>query len=117
VTVRGDATALLRAAVNLVENAVRYAPAGGLVQLTAGREDGRGVLSVRDSGPGIPPEHAARVFEPFVRLDASRDRDSGGAGLGLSIARSIVVAHGGALTLDSPPGGGALFTMRLPVAA
>jgi heavy metal sensor kinase len=116
VKVRGHAAALRRAALNLVENAVNYTPAGGLVTLNVTREDHTGLLSVRDTGPGIPPEDRARVFEPFVRLDAARDRESGGTGLGLAITRSIVAAHGGTLTLDEVPEGGARFVIRLPAA-
>jgi len=116
VKVRGHAAALRRAALNLVENAVKYTPAGGLVTLNVGRDDDTGLLSVRDTGPGIPPADRTRVFEPFVRLDAARDRESGGSGLGLAITRSIVAAHGGTLTLDGAPGGGAHFVIRLPVA-
>ncbi len=116
VQVLGDASALRRATLNLVENAVKYTPSGGRVELTVGREDHAGILSVLDTGPGIPLEARARVFEPFVRLDADRGRETGGAGLGLSIARSIVTAHGGVLTLESPAAGGARFIIRLPAA-
>ena len=114
VTVLGDASALHRAARNLIENAVNYTPAGGLVELNVARENGTGLLSVRDTGPGIAPGDVTRVFEPFVRLDAARDRTSGGAGLGLSIARSIVAAHGGEITLETSVGHGSRFTIRLP---
>ena len=116
VKVRGHAAALRRAALNLLENAVKYTPSGGLVELNVSREDHTGLLTVRDTGPGIPREERARVFEPFVRLDAARDRESGGTGLGLAITRSIVAAHGGTLTLDDAPGGGARFVIRLPAA-
>lgn len=114
VTVLADAMALHRAARNLIENAVNYTPAGGLVEVNVARENGSGLLSVRDTGPGIAPDDVSRVFEPFVRLDAARDRASGGTGLGLSIARSIVVAHGGTLTLETSVGHGSRFTIRLP---
>ncbi len=114
VTVLGHASALHRAARNLVENAVNYTPAGGLVEVNVARDNGSGLLSVRDTGPGIAPGDVTRVFEPFVRLDAARDRASGGAGLGLSIARSIVAAHGGTITLETSPGHGCRFTIRLP---
>jgi signal transduction histidine kinase len=78
------------------------------------RENGTALLSVRDTGPGIAPGDVPRVFEPFVRLDAARDRASGGAGLGLAIARSIVAAHGGEITLQTSVGHGSRFTIRLP---
>src|SRR5439155_1213221 len=80
VTVLGDAAALQRAVRNLVENAVKFTPAGGLVEVNVDSRNASGVLSVRDTGPGIPPGDVERVFEPFVRLDAARDRESGGAG-------------------------------------
>jgi heavy metal sensor kinase len=116
VTVTGDGLALRRALRNLVENAVKYTPAGGKVELSLVREDGRAALSVQDTGIGIAPADAERIFEPFVRLDAARSRDTGGTGLGLAITRSIVTAHGGTLTVDSRPGAGSRFTIRLPLA-
>jgi heavy metal sensor kinase len=114
--VRGDATALRRVLLNLVENAVKYTPPGGKVELSLATGDGMASLSVSDTGIGVDPADAERIFEPFVRLDAARSRDTGGAGLGLAIARSIVAAHRGTLTLDSRPGSGSRFTIRLPLA-
>ena len=114
VPVEGDAAALQRAYRNLVENAVKYTPAGGKVELALTRQDGAARLSVRDTGPGIAPADAERIFQPFVRLDAARGRETGGAGLGLTIARSIVEAHGGTLSLESAPGAGSEFTIRIP---
>src|SRR5262249_25555281 len=101
VTVLGDAPSLHRAVPNPVETAVTYTRPGGLVEVNVDARTRGGMLSARDTGPGIAPADVERVFEPFVRLDAARDRESGGAGLGLSIARSIVTAHGGTLTLES----------------
>ena len=72
------------------------------------------VIRVRDRGPGIPEEELERVFEPFYRLESSRNRDSGGTGLGLSIARDVAQAHGGSLQLANAPGGGLEATLRLP---
>jgi heavy metal sensor kinase len=114
VTVRGDALALRRAVLNLVENAVKYTAAGGKVELSLTSGDGYAVLTVQDTGMGVAPADQERVFEPFVRLDAARARESGGTGLGLAIARAIAVAHGGTLTLESHPGAGSRFTLRLP---
>ncbi|HEU4439000.1 MAG TPA: ATP-binding protein [Methylomirabilota bacterium] len=114
--VRGDATALRRALVNLVENAVKYTPRGGKVELGLTTGEGVASLTVSDTGMGIEPADAERVFEPFVRLDAARSRDTGGAGLGLAIARSIVATHRGTLSLESRPGSGSRFTIRLPLA-
>ncbi len=111
-----DATALRRAILNLVENAVKYTPPGGKVELSLTRTDGSAAVTVQDTGPGIDPADAERIFQPFVRLDAARARETGGSGLGLSIVRSIVVAHGGTLTLESAPGAGCRFTIDLPLA-
>ncbi len=113
-TAQGDPAALERALLNLVDNAVRYTPAGGKVEISTAPADGWVDIAVQDSGPGIAPEDAARVFEPFVRLEAGRAREAEGSGLGLAIARSIVTAHGGTLTLDPTPGAGSRFTIRLP---
>jgi heavy metal sensor kinase len=114
--VRGDAAALRRALGNLVENAVKYTPRGGKVELGLTSSDGSAIVAVSDTGVGIDPADSRRIFEPFVRLDAARGRDIGGAGLGLAIARSIVAAHRGALEVESRPGAGSRFTIRLPLA-
>jgi len=116
VAVLGDAGSLRRALLNLVENGVKYTPAGGRVEVSVAAAAGEAVIAVEDTGPGIDPRDAGRIFEPFVRLDAARDRESGGSGLGLAIARSIVVAHRGTLEVERPALGGARFTIRLPVA-
>ena len=113
--VRGDASALRRALGNLVENAVKYTPRGGKVGLGLTADDGAAVVTVSDTGIGFPPADAERIFEPFVRLDAARGRDTGGAGLGLAIARSVVQAHGGTVSVESRPGAGSRFTIRLPL--
>ena len=113
-SVLGDVNALRRAVLNLVENGVKYTPPGGRVELSVVADGPEVVLAVEDTGPGIDAEDAARIFEPFVRLDAARARETGGSGLGLAIARSIVVAHRGAITVERAPGGGARFTIRLP---
>jgi signal transduction histidine kinase len=106
-----DPQALRRCLDNLIGNAVRY---GGCAEV--GIEDGEQCLriAVRDGGPGIPPEELERVFEPYYRLDGSRNRASGGAGLGLSIARNIARWHGGDIRLDNAPGGGLVAELRLP---
>jgi heavy metal sensor kinase len=115
-TVRADAGALGRAIRNLVENAVKYTPAGGKIELSLRTADGHALLAVEDTGIGVAPADAERIFEPFVRLDGARARETGGTGLGLAIARSIVVAHGGTLALEGAPGAGSRFTIRLPLA-
>jgi signal transduction histidine kinase len=115
-TVRGDPTALRRALLNLVENTIKYTPPGGKVELGLATGNGMAVVTVSDTGIGLDPADADRIFEPFVRLDAARARDTGGAGLGLAIARSIAVAHGGTLWVESRPGAGSRFVLRLPLA-
>jgi signal transduction histidine kinase len=112
--VTGDSLALGRALLNLVDNAVRYTPAGGKVEVSSRPGDGWVEISVQDTGPGIAPADAERVFQPFVRLDPGGTGDREGTGLGLAIARSVVTAHGGTLTLASTPGAGSRFTIRLP---
>ncbi len=106
----GKPMALKRCLTNLISNATKF---GGGV--SAQVEDGSAVvIRVRDEGPGIPPEHLARVFEPFYRVESSRNRDTGGTGLGLCIARDIAQAHGGALTLQNLPQRGLQATLTLP---
>ena len=112
----GDAGALRRALGNLVDNAIKYTPAGGKVELSLLAGEGQARIVVRDTGIGIDPADAARIFDPFVRLDAARSRDAGGAGLGLALVRAIVDAHGGAIAVDSAPGAGSRFTISLPLA-
>ena len=114
--VHGDPATLRRAVLNLVENAIKYTPPGGRVELGLAPADRSAAIVVRDTGVGMDPAEAARVFEPFVRLDEARARDTGGAGLGLAIVRSIVLAHGGTLAVESAPGAGSTFTIRLPLA-
>jgi heavy metal sensor kinase len=115
-TVMGDGMALRRALLNLVENALKYTAPGGVVELSLVRDGPAAVIAVRDTGVGIAPENVERIFEPFVRLDAARARETGGVGLGLAITRSIVTAHGGRLTVESTPNRGSTFAIRLPLA-
>lgn len=99
---------------NLLENALRHTPAGGEVTLAAQREGSDALLTVTDTGEGLAPEDLDRVFERFYRVDRARSRDRGGSGIGLSIARALVEAHGGRLWAESPgPGHGARFVCRL----
>jgi signal transduction histidine kinase len=101
---------------NLVDNAVRFTPAGGGVTVSASRHNGSVELRVADTGVGIPPEHLPRLFERFYRVDPARSREDGGTGIGLAIARSVVEAHGGTITAESQIGRGSVFTFDLPVA-
>ena len=107
--VQGDPVRLRQALDNLLTNAFVHAGLGGVVEVNARNADAGVTVSVSDSGPGIPAEELGRIFDPGVRLDASRRS----AGLGLAITKAIVDAHGGSLTVESPPGRGATFTMTL----
>lgn len=109
--IEGRHVSLKRAVSNLVENALAY---GGAAHVTIEEAGAEAVLTVRDKGPGIPEEQLVAVLEPFVRLDASRSRSTGGVGLGLTIAQGAVAAHGGTLTLANGAGGGLAATIRLP---
>ena len=114
VAVRGDATALHALARNLIDNAIRYAPAGGAVRLAAFAEDGSAFLVVEDDGPGIPPAERARVFDRFYRLPGSHAE---GSGLGLAIARQVADAHGAEIALGDAAGGhGLRVTVRFKTA-
>jgi signal transduction histidine kinase len=104
--------ALQRCLTNLIDNAVKY---GGYARVTAGCEAGNVVIRVADGGPGIPEAQMERVFDPFYRLETSRSRDTGGSGLGLTIARNIAHKHGGTLTLRNKPGGGLECLLMLPI--
>ncbi|WP_448631291.1 sensor histidine kinase [Cellulomonas soli] len=115
--VTGDEARLRQVVANLVGNVVQHTPAGTPVELAVGVGQGAGVLEVRDHGPGIDPAHAARVFERFYRVDASRTRESGGAGLGMAIVAAIVQAHGGAVELSATEGGGTTVQVRVPLRA
>jgi two-component system, OmpR family, sensor kinase len=113
----GDDNRLRQVVANLVGNAVRHTPAGSPVEVAVGHVEGRAVIEVRDHGPGLSPEHAARVFERFYRVDSSRARSQGGgSGLGLSIVSAVVSAHGGRVGVAPTPGGGATFRVELPPA-
>ncbi len=115
VAFEGDADRLKQVIINLVSNALK-AGAGTITLLSQPEENGEQVrLSVRDDGPGIPPDQLERLFDRFYRLEDSRSRDQGGAGLGLSIARSIVEAHGGRIWLESELGRGTSAHVQLPV--
>ena len=116
VVVTGDRDALKRAVANLLENAVRLAPAGSRIRLATGSEGDRAWIAVADEGPGIAPEDQPRVFDRFWRADKARSRADGGTGLGLAIVRQIAESHGGQVRLHSKPGVGSTFEIWLPVA-
>lgn len=109
----GDEELLRRLVLNLLDNAIRYTPDGGGIQVALDAEPGRLVLRVSDSGIGIPAEAAPHVFERFYRVDQARSRQDGGFGLGLAIVKWIAEAHDGTVELDSTPGAGSTFTVLL----
>lgn len=115
VRVLGDRARLRQVADNLLSNACVHTPAGTPVHVRVAVDDGFAELVVEDEGPGIPREHAPRVFERFYRAEPSRSRERGGSGLGLAIVDAVVRAHGGRATLEPRPGGGARFVARIPL--
>ena len=116
-TVRGDPDQLGQLLANLTRNAVVHTPAGSPIDLRLGRADGHAVLQVRDHGPGVPADagETAQLFERFWRSAGGRQRGQGGSGLGLAIVRAIAHAHGGEVSAANAPGGGARFTVELPL--
>jgi signal transduction histidine kinase len=116
VLVVGDRALIEQAALILLDNAIKYNRPGGTATLRVVVAGPQALLEVRDSGEGIPPEHLPQLGERFYRVDKARARAAGGAGLGLSIARSIAASHGGALTLASMPGRGTTATLAFPAA-
>ena len=115
--VEGDRTRLQQVVVNLVDNAIKYSPEGGVVEVRVLRADGKAILEVADNGVGIPDHAIAHVFERFYRVDKARSRASGGAGLGLSIVKAICTAHGAEIRVSSQEGQGSYFRVELPLAA
>jgi two-component system, OmpR family, phosphate regulon sensor histidine kinase PhoR len=113
--VRGDAGLLRDVLQNLVDNAIQYTPAGGRIRISAEEKKREVVISVADSGIGIPLSDQERIFERFYRVDAARSREAGGTGLGLSIAKHIVEAHGGRIWVESEVGTGSKFSFSIPV--
>jgi signal transduction histidine kinase len=110
--VRGDAARVLQVFSNLVGNAVKFTPEGGVITLSAARADNRIYCTIADTGPGIPPEDLPRIFGKFWQ---SKRGDKRGVGLGLAIARGIVEAHGGTINVRSEMGRGSAFSFSLPV--
>jgi signal transduction histidine kinase len=111
-TVLGDRVALRRVVANLADNALKYGEAAHLMLAIEGPWL---VLTIDDEGPGIPPGQRELLLEPFTRMEVSRSRGTGGAGLGLGIVRNLVAAMGGSVSIGDAPGGGARITVRLPV--
>lgn len=113
-TVRGDETQLTSMFTNLVDNAVKYTPPGGRVEVIGGFEGPEIVVRIADTGIGIPEGKLSRIFERFYRVDKARSKATGGTGLGLSIVRHVAQNHGGRVAVESTPGEGSVFTVHLP---
>lgn len=111
--VTADRTRLEQVAANLIDNAVKYTPPGGRVEVDVGRDGGRALVRVRDTGPGIPADELPRIWDRLFRGDTSRTER--GLGLGLSLVKAIVEAHGGSVEVASEPGRGSIFTVAMPV--
>lgn len=113
--VSGNPDQLLRLILNLASNAIDYSPAGATVRIACSRTLAAAVLSVSDNGPGIDPADLPHLFDRFYRASRSRTRDSGHVGIGLALCKAIAEAHGGTISVSSPPGGGATFTATFPL--
>jgi signal transduction histidine kinase len=112
--VNGDSDRLYQAIANLINNAIQYTPAGGIVLIRLTAVDRQAIVSVRDNGVGIAAEDLPHIFDRFYRVQADRARSTGGTGLGLAIVRAIVTAHHGDLKVESQLSVGSTFTVILP---
>jgi two-component system phosphate regulon sensor histidine kinase PhoR len=115
IKVRGERDDLIRLIENLVENALKYGASGKRVEISLRKENSDALLSVRDFGPGIAPEHLPRLTERFYRVNVAQSREQGGTGLGLAIVKHIVARHRARLSIESEPGQGARFSVRIPL--
>jgi signal transduction histidine kinase len=111
----GDEDQLKQVLVALLDNALKYTPYEGSILLSLTADERNAILKVSDSGIGISPDDAPHIFERFYRADRARSRDRGGSGLGLAIVQSIVQGHDGTIEVESIPGKGSTFTLRLPL--
>lgn len=114
---QADPDKVERVVLNLLSNAFKFTPVGGTIRCRLEMDAGIAILSVADSGPGVPPEHREVVFERFRQVDGGPDRQHGGTGLGLAITQDLVSLHGGSISIRDAPEGGALFTVCLPLSA
>jgi two-component system phosphate regulon sensor histidine kinase PhoR len=112
---QADEARLEEIVYNLLDNAVKYAPVGGRITITAATDGNRMSLGVSDNGPGIPPRDLSRIFERFYRADKARPRELGGTGLGLSIVKHIAQLHGGEVGAESELGQGTTLRVHLPL--
>jgi two-component system sensor histidine kinase CpxA len=117
VLVNGNRELLRSAVENVLRNAVRYNPEDAPVAVSVVRVNGEIVISIRDRGPGVPERELERIFEPFYRVAESRDRDTGGEGIGLAITAQVMKAHGGGAKAANCPGGGFEVRLSLPMGA
>ena len=115
VTVLGSMELLTRALENVVRNGLRYTAAGSAVEIDVSKCEDHVVLTIKDYGPGVPDEYLDQIFKPFFRVAESRDRDSGGTGIGLAIAKQAILMHGGSIEAKNGPAGGLVIKMRLPL--
>jgi heavy metal sensor kinase len=115
VEIEGDRARMKQVVVNLLDNAIKYTPPGGNIGISVGVSGGRAILEVEDNGIGIPAEALPHIFDRFFRVDKARSREMGGAGLGLSIVKSICTAHGGKVDFTSEEGRGSRFRVELPL--
>lgn len=115
VMVSGNSGLLRQLLLNLVGNALRYTPPGGTVTIATAASDGQALLTVSDTGSGIPAEHLPRIFDRFYRADKTRSRSEGGSGLGLAICTQMAQLHGGKIEVESREGQGSTFTVSLPL--
>jgi heavy metal sensor kinase len=115
IRIQGDELRLRQIFLNLISNGIKYTPAGGRVEIFLAVEPGHAVVTISDTGIGIPREHLPHIFDRFYRIDKARNRADGGTGLGLAITKSIVEAHAGWIQVTSDPGKGSSFTVYLPL--
>jgi two-component system, OmpR family, phosphate regulon sensor histidine kinase PhoR len=111
--VLGDRERLKQVMINLIDNAIKYNHSGGRVDISVAASGSEAMVSVTDTGVGIPPEDLPRIFERFYRVDKERSREAGGTGLGLAIVKHIIEAHDSTVGVESNPGSGSVFSFRL----
>jgi two-component system OmpR family sensor kinase len=115
--VSGDAHQLRQVLANVTRNGLVHTPAGTPIEISVVQDDGGVTIDVRDHGPGLPAKSQQNIFNRFWRSEGGRERGKAGAGLGLAIVQGVLDAHGGRITAQNAPGGGALFSVRLPKSA
>ena len=113
--VQGDDVTLRQLFFNLIDNAIRHTSRGGQITVTVYKQNDLGIVSIKDTGEGIPQEHIGYIFERFYRVDKSRSRSEGGAGLGLAICKRIIELHEGSIEVTSNFGEGSTFSVSIPL--